>query len=142
MRFTTMRDFDRLFDQMGALGPRSGVMPMDVFRSGDDFVMKFDLPGVHPENIAIEIEDGTLTIEAERAHDNVSEEAVWLSRERPQGKHSRSIKLGRSLDAENVEAGYDQGVLTVTIPIKAEAKPRKISVDVGTIDRVLETSAS
>ena len=141
MRFNTIRDFDRLFDQMGTVGAiRSGVMPMDAFRQGDDFVMRFDLPGVHPENLTIEVEDGTLTIEAERAAENV-EDVVWIARERPHGKHSRAIKLGRSLDSEAVNASYDQGVLTVTVPIKAEAKPKKISVDVSD-GRVLEASAS
>ncbi len=141
MRLTAMPDFDRLFDQMGSFGGfRAGVMPMDVFRKGDDFVIKFDLPGVHPENLAIEVEDGTLTIEAERALENV-DDVVWVSRERPHGKHSRTIKLGRALDSEAVSANYDQGVLTVTIPVKPEAKPKKISVDISR-DRVLEASAS
>jgi HSP20 family protein len=62
-------------------------------------------------------------------------------RERPQGIHSRQIKLGSSLDGQAVEAGYDQGVLTVSIPVREEAKPRKISVDIGT-GKVLEASAS
>jgi len=141
MRLTATPDFDRLFDQMGSFGGfRTGVMPMDVYRKGDDFVIKFDLPGVHPENLAIEVEDGTLTIEAERALENV-DDVVWVSRERPHGKHSRTIKLGRALDSEAVSANYDQGVLTVTIPVKPEAKPKKISVDISR-DRVLEASAS
>lgn len=141
MRFNTIRDFDRLFDQMGSLGStRLGVMPMDAFRQDDDFVMRFDLPGVHPENINLEVEDGTLTIEAERAAENV-EGVTWISRERPHGRHSRIVKLGRSLDSDSIAASYEQGVLTVTIPIKAEAKPKKISVDVND-GRVLEASAS
>lgn len=141
MRFNTIRDFDRLFDQMGTFGStRLGVMPMDAFRQDDDFVMRFDLPGVHPENINLEVEDGTLTIEAERVAENV-EGVTWISRERPHGRHSRIVKLGRSLDSESISASYDQGVLTVTIPVKAEAKPKKISVDVSE-GRVLEASAS
>ena len=141
MRLTTMRDFDRLFDQLGSFGPAgAGVMPMDAFRQDDDFVMRFDLPGVHPENIGIEVEDSTLTIEAERASENL-EDVTWITRERPHGRHSRTIKLGRSLDTEAIGASYDQGVLTVTIPVKAEAKPKKISVDVSE-GRVLEATAS
>ena len=141
MRMTAIPEFDRLFDQMGSLGGfRSGVMPMDVYRKVDDFVIKFDLPGVHPENLTIEVEDGTLTIEAERASENV-DDVIWVTRERPHGRHSRTIKLGRALDSQAVSANYDQGVLTVTIPVKPEAKPKKISVDV-TRDRVLEATAS
>jgi len=141
MRLSTMRDIDRLFDQMGAFpSQRWGIMPMDAFRHGDEFVLRFDLPGVHPENLSIEVEDNTLTIEAERAPED-NEGAVWLSRERPQGRHSRTIKLGSSLDTAAVNASYDQGVLTVTIPVKAEAKPKKISVSLSD-DRVLEASSS
>ena len=141
MRMTAIPEFDRLFDQMGSLGGfRSGVMPMDVYRKVDDFVIKFDLPGVHPENLTIEVEDGTLTIEAERASENV-DDVIWVTRERPHGKHSRTIKLGRALDSQAVSASYDQGVLTVTIPVKPEAKPKKISVDISR-DRVLEVTAS
>jgi len=141
MRLSAIPEFDRLFDQMGSFGGfRYGVMPMDVFRMGDDFVIKFDLPGVHPENLTIEVEDGTLTIEAERAAENV-DDVIWVTRERPHGKHSRTIKLGRALDSQAVSANYDQGVLTVTIPVKPEAKPKKIAVDISR-DRVLEATAS
>jgi HSP20 family protein len=141
MRLRAIPEFDRLFDQMGSLGGfPSGVMPMDVFRKDDEFVIKFDLPGAHPENLTIEVEDGTLTIEAERAAENV-DDVIWVTRERPHGKHSRTIKLGRALDSQAVSANYDQGVLTVTIPVKPEAKPKKISVDISR-DRVLEATAS
>lgn len=131
--------FDRLFD-FGAFETRTGIMPMDAFRKDDTYVLRFDLPGVHPENLSIEVEDKTLTIKAERAWED-TEGAVWVVRERPQGTHSRQIRLGSSLDGTAVEANYDQGVLTVSIPVREEAKPRKVSVEVGT-GKVLEASAS
>lgn len=131
--------FDRLFDGFGSTTSRGGIMPMDAYRQDDEFVLKFDLPGVHPENLSIEVENRTLTIEAERAWEN-TENATWLTRERPHGRHSREIRLGSSLDTENVQANYDQGVLTVTIPVKAEAKPKKISVDIN--QKALETTGS
>jgi HSP20 family protein len=127
---------DRFFD-FGTFNTRSGLMPMDAFRKDDTYVLRFDLPGVHPENLAIEVEDSTLTISAERPLED-TEGAVWLVRERPQGAHSRQIKLGSALDGTAVEATYDHGVLTVTIPVREEAKPRKISVAVG---NVLEATA-
>lgn len=136
------REFDRLFDQVGAFGvARGGTMPMDAFRREDVYELRFDLPGVHPENISLEVEDQTLTIEATRAWED-TEGVAWLSRERPHGTHSRQIRLGSALDAGAVEANYDQGVLTVTIPVKAEAKPRKVSIEVGEKQPVLEASAS
>ncbi len=132
--------FDRLFDVGTFPVTRSGIMPMDAFRQDDEFVLRFDLPGVHPENIAMEVEGRTLTIEVTRAWED-TEGAVWLVRERPQGAHSRQIKLGSTLDAEALTANYDQGVLTVTIPVKEEAKPRKVSIDIGS-NKALETTAS
>jgi len=133
--------FDRLFEFGSYGGNRSGIMPMDAFRKDDEFVLRFDLPGVHPENISMEVEGQDLTIQAERAWED-TEGAVWLVHERPQGAHSRQIKLGSSLDAENLAASYDQGVLTVTIPVREEAKPRKISIEVGSDAKVLEATGS
>ena len=131
--------FDRLFD-FGSFNARTGLMPLDAFRRDDLYTLRFDLPGVHPENISIEVVDNTLTIRAERAWED-TDGAEWVVRERPQGTHSRQLKLGSALDGQAIEANYDQGVLTVTIPVREEAKPRKISVDVGT-SKVLEASSS
>ena len=132
--------FDRLFEFGAFAESRTGIIPMDAYRKDDEFVLRFDLPDVHPENISLFVEGQSVTIKAERAWED-TEGAVWLVRERPQGAYSRQIKLGSTLDAESLAATYDQGVLTVTIPVREEAKPRKISIDVGS-KKALETTGS
>jgi len=133
MRFDPFNDFDRLSRQM--MG-RSGTsfMPVDAYRQGDRFWLHVDLPGVDQDSIDLEVEKNTLTITAERKWDNGEDTTVILS-ERPQGTFSRQFFLGEGLDADKIEAGYDAGVLTISIPVAEQAKPRKISIGVN--DRVL-----
>ena len=92
--------------------------------------MRFDLPGVDPESVDVTVETGRLTVTASRP-DEDTEGANWLIRSGT-GLHSREIRLGQSLDVAKVEANYDQGVLTVKIPVRAEAKPQRISVGAPT----------
>ena len=92
------------------------------------------LPGVDQDSIDLEVEKNTLTITAERKWENGEGTTVILS-ERPQGTFSRQFFLGEGLDADKIEAGYDAGVLTISIPVAEQAKPRKISIGVN--DRVL-----
>jgi HSP20 family protein len=128
--FDPFRTFDRTFDRLLGDGLRSGagsVMPMDLYRSGESFVAHIDLPGVDPSSIDIDVEDRTLTVRAERPSPEV-EGAQWLSRERPAGTFARQLSLGRGLALDRIEADYRDGVLTLTIPVAEEARPRKISV--------------
>lgn len=106
-------------------------MPMDAFEKDGTYTLRFDLPGVDPESVDVTVETGRLTVTASRP-DEDTEGANWLIRERPAGLHSREIRLGQSLDVAKVEANYDQGVLTVKIPVRAEAKPQRISVGPST----------
>ncbi len=103
-------------------------MPMDAYRVGDEFVVAFDLPGVSPDAIELDVERNVLTVKAERraaaAGDNVEMEVA----ERPLGVFSRQLFLGEALDAEHVSASYDAGVLTLRIPVAEQAKPRKIEI--------------
>lgn len=125
-RFDPFRDFDRVFgNAMGS--PATGAMPLDLYREGESFVVKVDLPGVSPESIDIDVEDRTLTIRAERA-DTGAESVQWLSHERPTGTFARQLTLGYGVALDRIEATYTDGVLTLTIPVAEEAKPRKISV--------------
>lgn len=130
MRTDPFRELDRLMSQ--ALNPANGttnrpaVMPMDAWREGDTFVLEFDLPGVHPESIDIDVERNVLTVRAERPARNGDWET--LASERTRGAFSRQLVLGENLDLDRVEAGYDAGVLRLTIPVAEKAKPRKISV--------------
>jgi len=103
-------------------------MPMDLFRDGDNYVMNADLPGIDPSTVDIDVDGQVLSIRAERAT-AATENVRWLSRERQAGSFQRRLTLGRNIDTENIAAKYDNGVLTVTIPVTEKAKARKIEVD-------------
>ena len=139
------REMDRLFNQVSrAVASESHVMPMDLYRTGDVFTVKIDLPGVDPASIDIDVDDRTLTVRAERtaeAVDTSDENNGWVSRERSYGTYARQISLGRGLDTSKIEAKYVDGVLTLTIPIAEEAKPRKISVATSGSPTVIEQPA-
>ena len=131
MRTDPFRDFDRLAQQVLVSGPtsRPAVMPMDAWREGDTFVLEFDLPGVRPETLDIDVERNVLTLRAERP----ARTGDWemLASERPTGLFSRQLVLGDNLDLDQVDAHYDAGVLRLQIPVAEKAKPRKIEVAAG-----------
>ena len=130
--FNPFRDIDRVLGQFSrAAAAEARVMPMDLYREGDTFVAKADLPGVAPDSIDIDVDDRTLTIRAERPGidlDISQDNNTWLSRERSSGHYARQISLGPGLDLGKIDANYRDGVLTLTIPVAEEAKPRKINV--------------
>ena len=125
------RDFDRLAQQLLGTGTtsRPAVMPMDAWRQGDTFVVEFDLPGVEPDSIDLDVERNVLTVKAERGR--LSDDAETIATERPRGVFSRQLFLGDTLDVERVEAAYNDGVLRLTIPVAEQAKPRKIEISSG-----------
>jgi HSP20 family protein len=117
-------------------------MPMDAYRRNGDFVVHFDLPGVDPDTIDLTVEKNVLTVTAERHFSRAEGDEITVS-ERPQGRFSRQLFLGESLDADGITANYDQGVLTLHIPIAEKAKPRKVEVSSGAPEAVeVSTSAS
>lgn len=117
--------------------PASPVMPLDLYRDGENFVARLDLPGVDPASIDIDIEDRTLTVRAERKALN-DENFQWLSHERPVGTFARQLALGYGVAADGIRADYADGVLTLTIPVAEEAKPRKITVNHADSGAVIE----
>ncbi|WP_341927825.1 HSP20 family small heat-shock protein [Nocardioides psychrotolerans] len=121
------RDFDRLTQQLLGTTNRPVVMPMDAWREGDRFVIEFDLPGVAPETIDLDVERNVLTVRAERTGRNGDWE--MLASERPRGSFSRQLVLGDNLDLDKIEASYDAGVLRLLVPVAERAKPRKIRVE-------------
>lgn len=131
MRSDPFRDFDRLAQQLMGVGTTSRpvVMPMDAWREGDTFVLEFDLPGVRPETVDLDVERNVLTIKAERPAANGDWE--MLASERPKGLFSRQLVLGDNLDLEHIEAAYDAGVLRLRVPVAEKAKPRKIEIKTG-----------
>ena len=105
-------------------------MPMDAVRRGDHVELVFDLPGVTPESVDVDVERNVLTVRAER-HWAPAEGDQVLARERTQGAFTRQVLLGDALDTERLEAHYDHGVLTVRVPVAEQAKPRKVKIHVG-----------
>jgi HSP20 family protein len=129
MRFDPFRDFDRVWEQMAAeqAGQRARSFPMDAYRRGDEFVVHFDLPGVDPDAIEIDVDRNILTVQADRRFEQRQGDEILVT-ERPQGTYTRQLMLGDQLDADRIEAGYDRGVLTLTIPVAERAKPRKVEI--------------
>ena len=125
--FDSLRDLDRWLAGNMVRTPASVGMPLDLYRKGESFVAHIDLPGVDPATIDVDVEDRTLTVRAERpARD---EDGVqWLAHERPSGTFARQLTLGYGLALDRISATYTDGVLTLTIPVAEEAKPRKIEV--------------
>jgi HSP20 family protein len=132
MRFDPFREMDRVAQLLGQQSGsiRQNTMPMDVYRSKDRFIVRFDLPGIDPSSIDLTVEKNVLTVRAERAWTPQEGEEV-IVQERPQGTFSRQIFLGEGLDSEQVAATYDAGVLSLVIPVAEQAKPRKVDVIVG-----------
>lgn len=129
MRFDPFRELDRLANG-GMPAPSRPSMPMDAYRRGSEFVVHFDLPGVNPDSIDLTVEKNVLTITAERSWTKAEGDEVVVS-ERPQGRFSRQLFLGESLDSESIRADFDHGVLTLHIPVADKAKPRKVAVNTG-----------
>ena len=128
MRFDPFREIDRLSQLWGE--GRRAVMPLDAYRHGDRFVVHLDVPGVDPDSIELTVEENVLTVRAERQA-SPAEGSEWLVNERPQGAFGRQLFLGEALDTDRIEASYDHGVLTVTVPVAESAKPRKVEVGGG-----------
>lgn len=128
LRTDPFRDLDRLAEQVLGQGTtaRPTVMAMDAWREGDEFIVEFDLPGVDPGSVDLDVERNVLTVRAERPQLDGDNEL--LAAERPRGVFSRQLVLGDNLDLEKVEAGYQGGVLRLRIPVAERAKPRKISI--------------
>jgi HSP20 family protein len=126
MRTDPLREFDRLTQQILGTAARPAIMPMDAWREDDTFVVEFDLPGVSPGSIDLDVERNVLTVRADRPLREGLEELV--AAERPRGVFSRQLILGDNLDVDKVEATYEAGVLRLRIPVAERAKPRKIEI--------------
>jgi HSP20 family protein len=128
MRTDPFRDFDRLAEAVFGTQGRPVSMPMDAYRHGDVFVVALDLPGVDADSIDLTVERNVMTVHAERRQ-TIAEDAEHVVGERTYGTFSRQLFLGDTLDAEHLTAQYDDGVLTIRIPVAEQAKPRRIEID-------------
>jgi len=139
MSFDPFSELDRLAGTLlgTAQGPK--FMPVDLYRDGDQYVLNADMPGIDPGSVDIDVDGQLLTIRAERtagARSNVK----WLAQERPHGSYLRQFSVGEGIDSEKISAHYDNGVLSLLIPVSERAKPRKIEVSTG--DMKTQTSIS
>lgn len=126
MRFDPFRELDRAVDQ---LSQRAGpaTIPFDAVRRADEVVVYFDMPGVDPDAIDLTVERNVLTLRAERRYEPREDEEI-LATERRQGVFARQLYLGEVLDTTSVQAKYDHGVLTVSIPLARQAQPRRVTI--------------
>lgn len=127
MRTDPFRELDRMAQRMFNMAGQQATMPMDAYRDGHEFVIEIDMPGVESGSIDLEIERDILTVKAERKGPTAQDRDVVLA-ERPTGLFRRQLFLGESLDKQSVSANYENGVLTLRVPVAEQAKPRKVAV--------------
>jgi HSP20 family protein len=129
MRTDPFRELDRVAQQVLGTTARPAAMPIDAYRKGDEFVALFDLPGLEAESINLTVERNVLTVHAER-HRPDADDVELLIGERPHGTFSRQLFLAETLDTERIAADYTDGVLRLRIPVKEQAKPRRVDIGV------------
>jgi len=113
-------------------GAETWVPPVDIFQNGEqELVLKAELPDMAREDIDITVENYVLTIKGDKKFTSDVKEEQYHHAERRYGAFSRSFSLPRTVDASKVSAEYRNGVLTIKLPLREEAKPRQIKVDVA-----------
>jgi HSP20 family protein len=134
---TLQEQINRVFgDMVGRAGEESNLTPwaptVDIYETEHELVVKADLPEVNPQDLDIRVENNILTIRGERKFENKVNEENYLRVERAYGSFSRSFSLANSVKSDAIRADYQNGVLTLSIPKREEAKPKQIKVNVGT----------
>lgn len=142
LRFDPFREVDRMVEQFDRAWNRTATsVPMDAVRSKNQVRISFDLPGTSPDDIDLTVERDVLTVTATRRLQRQEDDEV-LASEPYQGTVSRRVLLGESLDTSKLEASYDNGVLTVRIPVAEEAKPRKVPIEGSPSQTAIEASST
>ena len=130
MLLTTFDPFayDRLARRaFGSNGSDSRLARMDAIRRENEVELRFDLPGIDRDSIDVTVDHGVLTVSARRSEEHTESEKPFI-RERVMGSYTRRVSLSDAVDADKIEAGYSDGVLTVHVPVAEKAQPRKIEV--------------
>ncbi|MGC8466414.1 MAG: Hsp20/alpha crystallin family protein [Acidimicrobiales bacterium] len=138
MKVRVLDDFERLANSFYASSQVS-YAPLDFYRREDTYVAEFDLPGVNPDSIDISVENGTLSVSARRELHRSPNDSLIVS-ERSAGQYQRTLHLGHQLDVNGVVARFENGVLTVTIPVSENAKQRKIPVTLGNLEATVAST--
>jgi HSP20 family protein len=136
----TEREFDRIFreafsplfsEREAELSTRAWAPAVDIFETENNIVLKAELPGVEPKDVEVRVEDNTLYLKGERKFEKETKEENYHRIERSYGSFARSFALPNSIDAEKVAAEYKDGLLTLTLPKREEAKPKTIKINVS-----------
>ena len=135
---TAQRDLDRLFREAFSgqlseteLSTRAWAPPVDIYETENDIVLKAELPGVDPKDVEVRIEDNNLYLKGERRFEKEVKEQNYHRVERSYGTFARSFSLPNSISADKVKAEFKDGLLTLTMPKREEAKPKTIKIDVN-----------
>jgi HSP20 family protein len=140
MRFEPFREFDRVTEELLS-EHRARQIPVDAYRRGNEFKVHLDLPGADPGSIELTVEKEVLTVRATRTWVRAEGDEIQVT-ERAQGEFHRQLFLGESLDRDHITATYDDGVLTITIPVAEQAKPQKVEIThAGGVAREVEATS-
>lgn len=123
--------FSHVFGEGGEAGIQTWSPAVDILETGQNLVLKAELPGVDPKDIEVRVEDGTLYLKGQRKFEKDTKEENYHRIERSYGSFTRSFALPRSVNPDQVQANYKDGVLTLTLPKREEAKPKTIKVQVS-----------
>ena len=127
MSFDPFSEFDRLASALNArTAPKA--MPVDLYRDHDGYVLNADLPGIDPGSVDVDIDGQLLTIRAQRTAGD-ADGVKWISQERPHGSYLRQFSVGEGVDTSRISASYDNGELSVILPLSEKARPRKVKIE-------------
>lgn len=142
MRFDPFfREFDRMAAQLLSDTRTPRAMPMDAYRREDELIVQFDLPGVDASSIDLTVEQNVLTVTARRTPMHTESDELVVT-ERPHGAFSRQVFLGDGLDADRLQAAYENGVLRIEVPVLESAKPRKVPIAMASGEQQAITAGS
>jgi HSP20 family protein len=137
---TMNRLFNTFFDSPSNGGPalRRWIPAMDVTETDDQYVLRADLPGMSESDVNVELDDNVLTISGERKSEHEQRSKGFYRVERASGSFSRSLTLPEGVDADDIQASFDNGVLEVRVPKPEQPKPRKVQISVGSATKTIE----
>jgi len=147
-RWDPFRELRSMDDTMNRLWRGFGGRPegstedwniaLDVVQRPDEIVVKASIPGVKPETVDLAIEDNILTLRADRKPDFNDEKSIYLIQERPTGSFYRALRLPETVNADKVQSAYENGVLTITLPVAEEKKKKQIKIQIGSGSKAIE----
>jgi HSP20 family protein len=122
---------DQAFRDLSDGAQRGWTPSVDLVRREDDLILRADIPGIKPEDVKIEVDDDVLTVSGEHTEEKEEKKEQYMRRERRFGSFSRSMVLPRGVDADDIKASCEHGVLEVTIPIPKAEQKKKVEIKAG-----------